>query len=153
MNDSLLIAVHAFVSRVSMSVSVDETQLPREVNLSICFRELPFSVDLSRVWLKHIYFVLCALTLRSVMILYSNTKVKSYDTVLNLLLWHVLLKNSQEPIVESPFWWFITAMNDDCSVISESQLNGRYFHNFFLTKSHSYQNSYHVWTWCINEEQ
>ena len=29
MTDNLLIAVHAFVSRVSMSVSVDETLLPR----------------------------------------------------------------------------------------------------------------------------
>ena len=29
MTDSLLIAVHAFASRVSMSVSVDETLLPR----------------------------------------------------------------------------------------------------------------------------
>ena len=29
MNDNLSIAVHAFASRVSMSVSVDETLLPR----------------------------------------------------------------------------------------------------------------------------
>ena len=34
MIDSLLIAVHAFVSRVSMSFSVDSTLLPRYVNLS-----------------------------------------------------------------------------------------------------------------------
>ena len=32
--DSLLIAVHAFVSLVSMSFSVDSTLLPRYVNLS-----------------------------------------------------------------------------------------------------------------------
>ena len=34
MTDSLLIAVHSFVSCMSMSVSVDETLLPRQVNLS-----------------------------------------------------------------------------------------------------------------------
>ena len=34
MTDSLSIAVHAFVSRVSWSFSVDETLLPRYVNLS-----------------------------------------------------------------------------------------------------------------------
>ena len=64
MTDSLLIVVHAFVSRVSMSVTVDETLLPRSVNLSSSFRELPFSVEMSPVWLKHIYSVLCALTWR-----------------------------------------------------------------------------------------
>ena len=37
-------ALHAFVSRVSMSFSVDETLLPREVNLSTSFREVPSSV-------------------------------------------------------------------------------------------------------------
>ena len=41
MRDSLSIAVHAFVSRVSMSFSVDETLLPRYVNLSTSFREVP----------------------------------------------------------------------------------------------------------------
>ena len=41
MIDSLSIAVHAFVSRVSMSFSVDETLLPRQVNLSTSFREVP----------------------------------------------------------------------------------------------------------------
>ena len=49
MSDSLLIDVHAFVSRVSMSASVDETLLPRKVNLSTSFRELPFSVEMSPV--------------------------------------------------------------------------------------------------------
>ena len=34
MTDSLSIAVHVFVSRVSISVSVDETLLPTLVNLS-----------------------------------------------------------------------------------------------------------------------
>ena len=35
MIDRLSLAVHAFASHVSMSVSVDETLLPRKVNLSI----------------------------------------------------------------------------------------------------------------------
>ena len=47
MTDSLSIAVHAFASRMLMSVSVDETLLPRQVNLSTSFRELPFSVEIS----------------------------------------------------------------------------------------------------------
>ena len=46
MTDSLSIAVHAFVSRVSMSFSVDETLLPRYVNLSTSFREVPSSVEM-----------------------------------------------------------------------------------------------------------
>ena len=41
MTNSLLLAVHAFASRVLMSFSVDETLLPRLVNLSTSFRELP----------------------------------------------------------------------------------------------------------------
>ena len=64
MTDSLLIAVHAFVSPVSMSVSVDETLLPESVNLLTSFRELPFSVEMSPVWLKRLNSVLCALTWR-----------------------------------------------------------------------------------------
>ena len=47
MTDSLLIAVHAFVSRLLTSFLVDETLLPREVNLSTSFKELPFSVEMS----------------------------------------------------------------------------------------------------------
>ena len=47
MIDSLSIAVNAFVSRVSMSFSVDETLLPRLVNLSFSFREVPSSVGMS----------------------------------------------------------------------------------------------------------
>ncbi len=49
MTDSLLLAVHAFASRVLMSVSVDETLLPGEVDLSTSFSELPFSVEISPV--------------------------------------------------------------------------------------------------------
>ena len=47
MTDSLLKAVHVSASRVLMSFSVDETLLPRKVNLSTSFRELPFSVEMS----------------------------------------------------------------------------------------------------------
>ena len=42
MTDNLLIAVHAFVSRVSMYVSVDETLLPGLVNTEM-YKELNFS--------------------------------------------------------------------------------------------------------------
>ena len=50
MTDSLLIAVHAFVSCMSMSFSVDETLLPREVNLSTSFRELLPRVEMCRLF-------------------------------------------------------------------------------------------------------
>ena len=43
MIDNLSIVVHAFAWCILMSVSVDETQLLRYVNLSINFRELLFS--------------------------------------------------------------------------------------------------------------
>ena len=46
-------AVHTFASRVLMSFSVDETQLPRYVNLSSSFRKPPFRVEMSLLWLKH----------------------------------------------------------------------------------------------------
>ena len=49
MTTSLSLTVHAFASRVLMSVSVDETLLPTKVNLSTSFRELPFSVEVSPV--------------------------------------------------------------------------------------------------------
>ena len=49
MIDSLLMAVHAFVNRVSMSISVDETLLPRYVNLSTSLRGVPSSVEMSPV--------------------------------------------------------------------------------------------------------
>ena len=49
MIDSLSIAVHAFVSCVLMSFSVDETLLPREVNLSNSFREFPSRMEMSPV--------------------------------------------------------------------------------------------------------
>ena len=52
MTDSLLLAVHAFASRVLMSVSVDQTLLLRLVNKSNSFRELPFGVEMSPLWLE-----------------------------------------------------------------------------------------------------
>ena len=58
----LSVAVHAFASRELMSFSVDETLLSWYVNLSTSFRELPLSVEMSPLWLKHIYSVLCELT-------------------------------------------------------------------------------------------
>ena len=49
MTDIQSLAVHAFASRVLMSVSVDKTLLPKKVNLSTSFRELPFSMEMSPV--------------------------------------------------------------------------------------------------------
>ena len=64
MTDSLSIADHAFTSRKLMSFSVDETLLPRWVNLFTSFWEPPFSVEISPLWLKHIYSILSAFTWR-----------------------------------------------------------------------------------------
>ena len=49
MTDRLSVAVHAFASRVLMSVSVNETLLTRLVNLSTSFRELTLSEGTSPV--------------------------------------------------------------------------------------------------------
>ncbi len=49
MIDCLSIAVHAFVSRVSISFSVDEILLPSWVNLSTSFREVLSRVEVSPV--------------------------------------------------------------------------------------------------------
>ena len=46
MTNKISLAVRVFASRVSMSVSVDETLLPRLVNLSTSFKELSFSVEM-----------------------------------------------------------------------------------------------------------
>ena len=47
MTDSISIAVHAFASHMLMLFSVDETLLPRLVNLSISFKKkTPFSVEI-----------------------------------------------------------------------------------------------------------
>ena len=44
-------AVHAFVSLVSMSFSVDSTLPPRYVNLSTSLSGVPSRVEMSPVWL------------------------------------------------------------------------------------------------------
>ena len=46
MIENLLMAVDAFASCILMSVAVDETLLPRQVNLSIDFRKPPFRVEI-----------------------------------------------------------------------------------------------------------
>ena len=47
MTDTLSIAVQAFACHELMSFSVDETLLPRLVNLSTCFKGPPLSVEMS----------------------------------------------------------------------------------------------------------
>ena len=47
MTNILSITIYAFASGVLMSISIDETLLPWEVNLSTSFSELPFSVEMS----------------------------------------------------------------------------------------------------------
>ena len=64
MTDNLSIVVHAFASRVFMSFSVDEILLPRRMNLSTSFRELPFCGKMSPLWLKHMCSILSALSWR-----------------------------------------------------------------------------------------
>ena len=46
---NLSIADHAIASLVLMSLSVDETLLPRWVNLSISFKEPPVSMEMSLI--------------------------------------------------------------------------------------------------------
>ena len=46
MIDNLSIIVHAFACQILMSFSVDETLLPRYMNLSTSFRETSFSVEM-----------------------------------------------------------------------------------------------------------
>ena len=47
--DRLSITVHSFASHVMMSISLDETLLPKYVNLSTSFRELTFSEEMSSI--------------------------------------------------------------------------------------------------------
>ena len=63
MTDSLSISVHAFASHEFISAGIGDTA-SLVVNLSTSFKEPPFSVELSLVWLIHIYSVLCPLTWR-----------------------------------------------------------------------------------------
>ena len=60
MIDGILIAVHFFVRYILTSLSVDETLLPRYVNLSTNFRGPPFRVEMAFSQLKHICSVLFA---------------------------------------------------------------------------------------------
>ena len=62
MIDRVLIALPAFAMSILISLSVDETLLPRYVNLSTNFRKPPFEVEMSPSWLKHIQSVLFAFT-------------------------------------------------------------------------------------------
>ena len=62
--DRQSIAVHAFASHVWISFVVDETLLPRLVNLASSFRDPPFSVEMSPLWLQHMNSVLSAFTLK-----------------------------------------------------------------------------------------
>ena len=64
MIDYLSILVHAFVSCVLMTFSVDETLFQRCVDLSTNFREPEFRVEISPFWLKPVYSVLSAFTWR-----------------------------------------------------------------------------------------
>ena len=60
MIDRLLMAVHAFVRRILISLSVDERWLPKYVNLSTNFRELLFRVEMAPSRLKQMYSILFA---------------------------------------------------------------------------------------------
>ena len=62
--DNLSIAVLAFASCVLMSISVDETLLPREVNVSTCFKGLSFSLETLPLCQKHVHSILSTLTWR-----------------------------------------------------------------------------------------
>ena len=53
---------------LSMPLLVACRCLSRLMNLSIRFRELPFSMEMSPVWLKYIYSVLCVLTWRPILV-------------------------------------------------------------------------------------
>ena len=65
MIDKLSVAVKAFTRRILMSFSVNETLLPKYVNLSTNLREPPFRVAISLFLLKYMYSVLSALIWRS----------------------------------------------------------------------------------------
>ena len=54
MTDSLSMAIHAFASRVLMSISVVKTLLLKKVNLLTSFKDLPLYVEVSPLWLKHL---------------------------------------------------------------------------------------------------
>ena len=51
MIDNLSITVYAFVSRILMSFSVDETLLSRYVNLFTNLKEPPFRVEMGSIYI------------------------------------------------------------------------------------------------------
>ena len=66
MTDYLLIAVHTFAEHMLTSLSVDEILLPKYVNLSTNFRDLPLKVEMAPSYFKHMNSVLFAFTWRPV---------------------------------------------------------------------------------------
>ena len=62
MIDNLSIAVHTFARCILILLSVDETLLPRYMNLSTNFRGLPFRVEMAHSQLKHTYSILSIFT-------------------------------------------------------------------------------------------
>ena len=51
--DNLSIEVYAFLRRILTSLSVDETLLPKYINLSTNFKGLPLRVEMAPSCLKH----------------------------------------------------------------------------------------------------
>ena len=84
--NNLSTAVHAFASSILMSFSVNEMLLLRYVNLSTGFREPPFSVEMSPLWLKDVlHFVWsynCSCRRK-----YCNTR-QSINVLLDLWKWY-----------------------------------------------------------------
>ena len=65
-NNISSIAVHAFARCIPMSLTVNETLLPRYVSFSINSREPLFRVEMSPSWLKHVCSVLSVFTWKPV---------------------------------------------------------------------------------------
>ena len=59
MIDNQSITVHAFARYMLISLSVDEILLPRYVNLSTNFRDLPINVQITPSCLKHWNSFIC----------------------------------------------------------------------------------------------
>ena len=60
MTDSQSTAVHTFARGILISLSEDETLLPKYVNLSTNFREPPFKVEMPPFFkIKNLYTMLC----------------------------------------------------------------------------------------------
>ena len=62
MIDNVSVALHNFAWRILTSLSVDEILLPRHVNWSTNFKNLPFKDEMAPSHLKHIDSVLFAFT-------------------------------------------------------------------------------------------